>query len=203
MSTTTFTGPVVSENGFTTGTSAAPLLVTAAGNVSTAYASASAATGDTRLIYNKLTFTSTGSGETARIYSSVSGVGAGAAGTINGAHLTCDIVTPGTIAGAANALRATIGGTTIAMAGTLAAIQLDSNFAANVVLPGSTAFMRVTDSGTVKIEKLFNLPTTGSGLMVAPHTTEVMTDSIRVVMASGAVRYIMCTTSAANRTGGA
>ena len=39
--------------------------------------------------------------------------------------------------------------------------------------------------------------------MIAPHTTQVMTDSIRIKMADGNVRYIMLTTSAANRTGGA
>jgi hypothetical protein len=39
--------------------------------------------------------------------------------------------------------------------------------------------------------------------MMAPHTTQTMTDSIRIVMADGNVRYLMCTTAATNRTGGA
>ena len=43
----------------------------------------SAATGDTRLTYDKLTFSSTGSGETYRGYAAITGTGAAAAGTIN------------------------------------------------------------------------------------------------------------------------
>jgi hypothetical protein len=49
MATTTFSGPVVSNNGFDTGTSASPLAVTTAQNINAAYATSSATTGDTRL----------------------------------------------------------------------------------------------------------------------------------------------------------
>jgi hypothetical protein len=49
MATTTFSGPVVSNNGFETGTSASPLAVTTAENINAAFATTSAATGDTRL----------------------------------------------------------------------------------------------------------------------------------------------------------
>ena len=69
MSTTTFSGPVVSQNGFSTGSSTSPLAVTTAQNIDSSYATTSATTGDTRLNYEKLTFTSTGSGETLRAFS--------------------------------------------------------------------------------------------------------------------------------------
>jgi hypothetical protein len=49
--------------------------------------------------------------------------------------------TGGSISGAANALRATIGGTTAAPGGTLAAIQVDTNFDSGVTLPGSASFI--------------------------------------------------------------
>jgi hypothetical protein len=69
MSLTTFSGPVKSLNGFIGGTATDPIVVTTADNISESYATTSAATGDTRLSYNKLTFTSTGSGETIRALS--------------------------------------------------------------------------------------------------------------------------------------
>jgi hypothetical protein len=84
----------------------------------------------------------------------------------------------------------------------LAAIQADSNFATGGTWTNAS-FLRFTNSGTGLISYLANVPTTGSGLLMAPHITQVMTDSIRIVMADGSVRYIMCTTSSANRTGGA
>jgi hypothetical protein len=71
MASSTFSGPVTSLNGFISGTSAAPVAVTSAGNISSSYGTTSAATGDTRLNYSKLTFTSTGSGETLRAFSVV------------------------------------------------------------------------------------------------------------------------------------
>lgn len=139
------------------GTSAVPITISSAGVLNGAYATTSATSGDTRLSYNKLTFSSTGSGETLRAFSVVTGTGAAAAGTINGAHVSME-VQGGTISGAANALRATVGGTTAAPGGTLAAIQVDSNFGAGVTLPGSAAFIRASNSGTTTIGKLLNLP---------------------------------------------
>ena len=184
------------------GTSAAPIAVTTASNVTSFYGTSSATSGDTRLNYSKLTFTSTGSGETLRAFSVVTGANGATAGTINGSHITLDINGTGTISGAGNALRATLGGTSTNPKGTLAAIQADSNFATGGTWTNAS-FIRFTNSGTGTVTYLANVPTTGSGLIVAPHTTQVMTDSIRIVMADGNVRYIMCTTSSANRTGGA
>ena len=148
MARTSFTGPVASANGFITGSSTSPLAVTTAQNVDASYVTTAATTGDTRLTYNKLTFTSTGSGETARFFSVVTGAGAAAAGTINGAHISAEINTTGTISGAANALRATLGGSATTPGGTLAVLQLDTNYTANVTLPATAAFIRVSDSGT-------------------------------------------------------
>lgn len=148
MSLTTFSGPVKSNNGFISGTATSPVAVTSATNINAAYATTSATTGDTRLVYDKLTFTSTGSGETLRAFSRVTGANGATAGTINGAHISAEIDGSGTISGAANALRATLGGTATAPGGTLAALQLDTNFGAGVTLASSSAFIRVTDSGT-------------------------------------------------------
>jgi hypothetical protein len=191
MALTTFSGPVSSLNGFIGGTAASPIAETTAGNVSEFYATTSAATGDTRLSYNRLEFTSTGSGETIRALTQVTGVGGATTGTINGAHVSLSVNGSGTISGAGNALRATLGGTSTTPGGTLAAIQLDSNFGAGVTLPATSAFMRVTDSGTVKVGSLLNLPAPASDTIFRAKAAAAVTHVIKIVAANGTPYYVM------------
>ena len=169
MASTTFSGPVTSTNGFITGTSASPLAVTTAQNINSAYVTTSATTGDTRLTYDKLTFTSTGSGETARFFSVVTGALAATGGTINGAHISMEVNGSGTISGAGNALRATLGGTQTAQTGTLGVLQLDTNYTGSVTTPATSAFIRVTDSGsaTGKINNLLTIDAGPAATIVA------------------------------------
>ena len=190
MATTTFTGPVISLNGFSSGTSAAPVSVTTAGNISSFYGTTSAATGDTRLVYDKLTFTSTGSGETLRAFSVVTGTAAATAGTINGAHISTSINGTGTISGAANALRTTLGGTSTTPGGTLAVLQLDTDYSVNVTLGATSSFIRVTDSGsqTGEVQNLINIDT-GPAATVAPTATAVATVSKAIKVLIGGTAY--------------
>jgi hypothetical protein len=173
------------------GSSGDPIALTSSGVLNGSYATTSATSGDTRLSYSKLTFTSTGSGETLRAFSVVTGAGAAAAGTINGAHISAEIDGSGTISGAANALRATIGGTSTTPGGTLAAIQLDSNFGAGVTLAGTSAFMRVTDSGTVKVGSLLNMPAPASNTIFRAKSAAAVTHVIKIVADNGTPYYIM------------
>ena len=192
MAQTSFTGPVASANGFINGTAASPVSVTTAQNINSSYATTSATTGDTRLVYDKLTFTSTGSGETLRAFSVVTGAGAAAAGTINGAHISCEVDGSGTISGAANAIRATLGGTNATPGGTLAVIQLDTNYTVNASLPASASFIRVTDSGsaTGEVPLLMNIAT-GPAATCAPAATSVTTVAkVLKVMIGGTVYYV-------------
>jgi hypothetical protein len=184
MAQTTFSGPVKSDNGFIGGTASSPISVTTAGNVSSSYATTSAATGDTRLNYEKLTFTSTGSGETIRAYSVVTGAGAAAGGTINGAHISMKVDTGGTISGAANALRATVGASVAAPGGTLAALQLDTDFASGTSVSADSAFIRVTDSGAGagKMTRLMNIAT-GTGVFTAATSSSTLAGGIKVRIA--------------------
>ena len=170
------------------GTSSQPITISTAGVLNGAYASTSASSGDTRLSYNKLTFTGTGSGETTRSFSVVTGTGAAAGGTINGSHVSME-VNGGTISGAANAIRATVGGTTAAPGGTLAAIQLDTNFGAGVTLPASASFLRVTESGTATLSTFLNLP----AAMVAAlgGTSATPNRKIKCVDSAGTTFYLM------------
>jgi hypothetical protein len=190
MATTTFSGPVVSQNGFSTGTSASPLTVTTATNVDSAYVTSSASTGDTRLTYERLTFTSTGSGETFRALTQVTGAGAATGGTVNGAHISLSINGSGTISGAGNALRATLGGTSTNPGGTIAAIQADSNFASGGTWTNAS-FIRFTNSGTGTVANLFNVP---SGMITA-NTQGAATNSLKIVDSAGTAYYIMLTTT--------
>jgi hypothetical protein len=195
MATTTFSGPVVSQNGFSTGTSSDPLAVTTAQNIDSSYATTSAATGDTRLSYNRLTFTSTGSGETFRALTRVTGANAATGGTVNGAHISASINTGGTISGAANALRATIGGTSTNPGGTLAALQLDSDFASGGTWT-NTSFLRVTNSGTGEVGNFAVMPAvSATGVFRAKVGSPVVTHTIPVT-SGGTTYYIMVSTVA-------
>jgi hypothetical protein len=177
------------------GSSGVPISITAAGVLNGAYATTSAASGDTRLSYNKLTFTSTGSGEVVRGFAVVTGAGGANAGTINGAHFSAEMQ-GGTISGAANAVRATIGGTTAAPGGTLSAIQLDSNFGAGVTLPASAAFLRVTNSGATQLGRFALFPAADvAGVFRAAVGTPAATHTIPVV-SGGTTYYIMVSTIA-------
>jgi hypothetical protein len=197
MAQTTFSGPVASQNGFIGGTASSPIAVTTASNVSSSYATTSATTGDTRLTYDKLTFTSTGSGETLRAFSVVSGAGAAAAGTINGAHISTEINTGGTISGAANALRATLGGSATTPGGTLAVLQLDTNYTANVSLPATAAFIRVSDSGTNtgEVPNLMNIEAGPAATIVATGTV-TLTKALKIRI-DGTTYYVPCGSSIA------
>jgi hypothetical protein len=194
MSRTSFSGPVYSAGGFisdaaittaglvntagiTAGASAAPIAITAAGSLNKNYATSSAVGGDTRLSYNKLTFTGAGSGETLRAF------------TVVATHVSVSIDGSGTIAGAANALRATLGGTSTNPGGTLAAIQADSDF-----LTGGTwtnaSFIRFTNSNTGVVANLLNVP---AAMVAAKGGGLAMTHNIKIVDSAGKAYYLMVT----------
>jgi hypothetical protein len=189
MALTTFSGPVKSNGGFIDGTASSPITVTSAQNINSSYGSTSATSGDTRLSYQRLAFTSTGSGETLRAFSVVTGAGAATGGTINGAHISMSVNTGGTISGAANALRATLGvASGVTPGGTLSAIQADSDIASGVTVPGTAAFIRVTNSGATALSNLFNLPDAMVQAIGATSTTP--TQKIRFVDSAGTAYFL-------------
>jgi hypothetical protein len=173
------------------GTSSVPITITSSGVLNGAYASTSAPSGDTRLSYQKLTFTSTGSGETIRAFSVVTGAGAAAGGTINGAHISLSVNTGGTISGSGNALRLTLGGTSTNPGGTIAALNLDSDFASGGTWTNST-YIRCTNSGTGTIDTFAVLP----AAMIAAKTSAAVTHIIPIKNAAGVTYYIMASSSA-------
>ena len=189
MALTTFSGPVASNNGFIGGTSSDPIVVTTASNVSSSYVTAENTTGDVRLNYSRLTFTSTGSGETGRWLTRVTGANAATGGTVNGGHISLSVNTGGSISGAANGLRVTLGAAaSVTVGGTVAALQVDSDIGAGATLPANASFIRVTNSGSGTITNLFNLP----DAMVAPigGTSTTATQKIRFVDSAGTAYFL-------------
>jgi hypothetical protein len=180
---------------FQVGSSNDPIAITSAGVLNGAYAVTSATSGDTRLNFNRLTFTSTGSGETARFLTRVTGANGATGGTINGAHISTSINGSGTISGAANALRATIGGTSTNPGGTLAALQLDSDFASGGTWT-NTSFLRVTNSGTGEVGNFAEMPAvSATGVFRAKVGAPVVSHCIPV-SSGGTTYYIMASTIA-------
>jgi hypothetical protein len=189
MARTTFSGPVNSQNGFESGTVTSPITVSTASNVSSSYVTASNTTGDVRLNYSRLTFTSTGSGETGRWLTRVTGANAATGGTVNGGHISLSVNTGGSISGAANGLRVTLGAAaSVTVGGTVAALQVDSDIGSGATLPANASFIRVTNSGSGTITNLFNLP----DAMVAPigGTSTTATQKIRFVDSAGTAYFL-------------
>lgn len=191
MAITTFSGPVASQNGFQSGTVTSEIAVTTASNVSSSYVSASNTTGDVRLNYSRLTFTSTGSGETIRALTRVTGAGAATGGTVNGAHISLSINGSGTISGAGNALRVTLGGSSTNPGGTIAALQLDSDFASGGTWTNSS-YIRCTNSGTGTIDTFAVLP----NAMIATQSAAAVSHVIAIKDASGTPYYLMVSNAA-------
>lgn len=196
MALTTFSGPVQSQNGFIGGTVTSPITVSTASNVSSSYVTASNTTGDVRLNYSRIEFTSTGSGETARFLTRVTGANAATGGTVNGAHISLSINGSGTISGAGNALRVTLGGSSTAPGGTISAIQLDSDFASGGSWSDAT-YLRCTNSGTGTIGALLRVPAPAvAGVFRAAVGSPSVTHTIPVISDNGTTYYIMCSTIA-------
>lgn len=189
MAQTRFSGPVASDNGFISGSATSPIAVTTSGNVSSSYVTSSATTGDTRLNYSRLDITSTGSGETLRAFTRVTGANAATGGTVNGAHISLSVNTGGSISGAGNALRVTLGAAaSVTVGGTVAALQVDSDIGSGATLPANASFIRVTNSGSGTISNLFNLPDAMVQAIGATSTTP--TQKIRFVDSAGTAYFL-------------
>lgn len=175
------------------GTSGAPVTATASGNITQLYASTTHASGDLRGYYSRVDFAGAGGGETIRAFSRVTAA-QGAGQTTNGAHISLSVNSGGSISGAANALRATLGvATGVTPGGTLAAIQVDSDFPSSVTLPGSAAFLRFTNSGSGSVDNLVNVP---AAMVVAKGSSTGFSHVIKMVDSAGATYYLMATNSA-------
>lgn len=181
---------VTASTGMRAGSSAAPIAQATAASVNQFYVTASHATGDMRAVYARTNFTGAGAGETLRAFSTVAAA-QGAGQTTNGAHISLSVNTGGSITGAANAARFTLGSAVNTPGGTLAAIQVDTDFTAGTTLGGQDAFIRFTESGTAKMTNLINIP---AGIVTA--TAGAAAKSIKIVADDGTPYWILLATAA-------
>jgi hypothetical protein len=173
-----------------------------AGNALEYYLNASHTSGDMRGEYLRLYFSGAGgTGEALRAYSTLNNVASGAGGTINGAHITMDVHgASGVVAGAANALRVTFSaGAAANPGGTCATIQVDTDFDNAATVPANFAFLRFTNSNTKISANLLRIPNASNGTLLAAHTVQTMTHSIKCVSEDGTAYYLMATNAATNR----
>jgi hypothetical protein len=169
-----------------------PIANTASGNLNQIYSRTTHTSGDFRGLYSRVEFAGAGAGETLRALSRVTAA-QGAGQTTNGAHVSLSVNTGGTISGAGNALRATLGvATGVTPGGTLAAIQVDSDFPNTVTLPGSAAFLRFTNSNTGTMTNLMNVP----AAMVATDVASAVSHTIRIVASDGTPYFLMVSDTA-------
>lgn len=176
---------------------------TAGQNLLATNAETTATSGDTRLRNERLYFSGAGvSGEVIRAYGIVNNVTVATGGTVNGAHISLGVTgASGAISGAGNALRATLGlGASTVAGGTVSALQLDSDFDATATIPSTACAMRVTNSNTGVWANLMQIPAPSNGSIFANHTTQTMTQSIRILGSNGTPYYVMCTNAATNRS---
>jgi hypothetical protein len=192
---------------FGSGTSAAKdALGTTAGNALSFYFDATHTTGDMRGQYLRLDFSGTGgSGEAFRAFSIINDKTVATGGTVNGAHISLGTAGASAgVSGAANALRCTFGiaALSTAIGGTCSVIQVDTDFASGVTAPSNFAFLRFTNTNTVKSNNLLRIPNVAAetGGLFCAHTTEAMSHSIKIVSEDGTAYYIMCTNATTHRT---
>jgi hypothetical protein len=169
------------------GSSLAPVTQVEAGNITQLYATASVASGGVRGYYGRVNFTGATGGETLRAFTTVAAA-QGSGQTTNGAHISMSVNSGGSISGAGNALRATLGvAAGVTPGGTLASIQVDSDFPSTVTLPGSAAFLRFTNSNSGTIDNLMNVPVA----MVPAEVGAVVSHTIKIVASDGTPYYLM------------
>ena len=179
-------------NSFEVGTATVPIANTASGNLNQIYSRTTHTSGDFRGMYSRVEFAGAGAGETLRALSRVTAA-QGAGQTTNGAHVSLSVNTGGTISGAGNALRATLGvAPGVTPGGTLAAIQVDSDFPNTVTLPGSAAFLRFTNSNSGTMTNLMNVP----AAMVATDVASAVSHTIRIVASDGTPYFLMVSDTA-------
>ena len=166
------------------------------------YLDATHTTGDMRGEYLRLYFSGAGGcGEALRAVGTINGVSVGAGGTVNGAHISLTSTGAGAkVAGQANALRVTFGAAaSVALGGTCAALLVDTDFDNGATVPTNFAFIRCTDVNSKKAVNLMRIPDAAAGAVLATHTVQGLTHSIKIISEDGTPYYIMCTDAATNR----
>jgi len=129
-----------------------------------------------------------------RVYNTVLGVTVASA---YGIHTTLSFSASGDVTGGGYAMRATIDSVANqALQGTLAALNLDSNFATGCTFTGSNpSFLYVTDTGAVKIPVLIKFAAAGAGTACVAQTAGNAGAMCIPIDVAGVIWYVPMSTS--------
>lgn len=190
------------------GTSSAPETTALAGkNFMGYWVKSTASSGDARGMYCRLYLAGTGAGEAGRFYTTGQAANVATGGSAHGIHASFDLGTTAThnVSGQAFAGRFTLGAgaATRTLNGNMGALLVESDIATGNTVPATVALIHLKELGAATCKKAFRFPNVASAGMLAAHTTDAMTHSVRCVTDGGTVVYLMATTTASNRTGGA
>ncbi len=166
------------------------------------WTTSTAATGDSRGVYLRHYIAGTGSGEALRAFGTATVANAATGGTANGAHISFSLEgASASISGQAHAARLTLGADaqTRTINGNMGVLNLDSDIATGNTVPATVAFIKITDTSNVRINTLLRLPNAANGTLLATHSTQTNTHSIKCVSDDGTVYYVPCHTTATGR----
>ena len=185
------------------GTAASPLSTsTADKNFLGFWTQSTATSGDSRGLYLRHYLGAAGSGEALRVFGTATAANVATGGTANGAHISFSLSgASASISGQAHACRLTLGADaqTRTLNGNMAVLNLDSDVATGNTVPDTVGFIKVTDTNSVRINTLFTLPAVANGTLIAAHTAQTNTHSIKIVSGS-TVYYIPCHATATGRS---
>lgn len=173
---------------------------TADTNFMALFVDSGATTGDSRALYIRHDFTSTGSGEAARFKAQVTAAGAAAGGTINGSHISLQIGAAGTISGQANAARFTLEADAASktLDANVSVITVESMLGTGITAHGTNSFIRVVDLTAQTVKNLFRLAAPGAktsgNLFLARHADCTATHGIQIVDDAGTNYWLMVST---------
>jgi hypothetical protein len=156
-------------------------------NYTTQYFQATHASGDIRIQYIKLKFTSTGGGEVYRAVAEIGGLLVATGGTVNAGHFTLKVNDGKTVSGAANALRLSLEtAATNTPGGTLSVLQLDNYSGASNTL-GNASFIRVSKSGGTDMPFFIYFDDD----QMFKGSTATSADGIKIRFHDGTTKYLM------------
>ena len=174
------------------GSSATPATTAAADkNFVALYTSSTATTGDSRALYVRHNMAATGAGavygDAVRAYGNVTGTGYAYA---SGIHASLSFAAGATVTGSGAGARVTIGAATETrtLPGNTAALQIDSDIAANNTVPATMALIRLAKAGSVDVTTFMHV--SDDQCLKGSAATGAAGDALKVIMPNGDIKYI-------------
>lgn len=149
-----------------------------------------ATSGDARGLYMRLYVNGAGGGDAGRFYATASTTGVAAGGTVTGVHGTFSMAAGATISGQATGGRFCLSAAAESrtLAGTLSALQVDSDIGANNTLSSRSSLIRLTKSGSVDVANFLDV--SDDQCLKGSGATGSVSDALKCLLPNGDVVYI-------------